>query len=402
MFEKGLFELTIANLEYVYQAILGENDLEPLRKSNFTAIRSTNNLTLIKRIERDFECYLRNVLLTLPKNSREEAAAILDVVQRDTLDRDDIRVFLERQTTLLPSLDHIPDGLHAMLFKLGAIEPNWANCLAFMEGDGFESDSLAEYLDREDVRAAILKHAIPNDSDSQKLRQFLFHAGSLSNTAYQEYAQALPKPFSIFPEGLDPSKLRILIDERKVTFSKENLDALVDATDLQVLFVATNINTYLAGPDDFALDDNFRERLLRTEIDDGDKVAIVQLMDLSSLVGLPGRSALIGPIINHPDANISKIDTSIAQSLISHAASIAMRISLFNKLHSLMSDEEVRQVLANLPQPFSEIKTGYGRPRLKNSPENLRLVEWLDTRSIISSWSEGSLFTDDIRVNLYR
>lgn len=311
-------------------------------------------------------------------------------------------MFLERQTTLLPSLDHIPDGLHAMLFQLGAIEPNWANCLAFMEGDGFESDSLAEYLDREDIRAAILKHAIPNDSDSQKLRQFLFHAGSLSNTAYQEYAQALPKPFSIFPEGLDTSKRRILIVERKVTFSKENLDALVDATDLQVLFVATNINTYLAGPDDFALDDNFREGLLRTEIDDGDKLAIVQLMDLSSLVGLPERSALIGPIINHPDANISKIDPIIAQSLISHAAPIAMRISLFNKLHSLMSDEEVRQVLANLPQPFSEIKTGYGRPRLKNSPENLKLVEWLDTRSIISSWSEGSLFTDDIRVNLYR
>ncbi len=59
-------------------------------------------------------------------------------------------------------------------------------------------------------------------------------------------------------------------------------------------------------------------------------------------------------------------------------------------------------VLADLPRPFSEIRTGYLTPRLTKTPGNLALVRWLAARKIISSWSEGGIFVDDIRVNLFR
>lgn len=402
MFEAGLFELTIANLEYVYGSILGEIDLEPLHKRNFTAIRSTNNAILMERVERDFDRYFSDVLLELEENSKEDAPAILAVVRHDTLGEDDLREFLERQTTLLPTLEGVPKRLHAVLFKLSMIEPTWVNCRDFMKGEGFEADSLVGYLDRDIVRAAILQHPIPSDSDSLQLRQFLVGAGSLSDTAYREYSHALPSSFKKPPEGLEPAKLRILVDEGKITFTKESLDALTDNTDLQVLFVAANIDRYLADPDNFALDDDFREELLRSEIDNVAKLDLVELMDLEVLVGLPERSALIGPIIDSTDANISNLNERIAQALITHSTPIATQISLFNKYHSLMTDDEVQHVLANLPRPFSEIKTGYNRPRLKNTPENQNLVAWLDSRNIISSWSKSSFFTDDIRVNLYR
>ncbi len=126
-------------------------------------------------------------------------------------------------------------------------------------------------------------------------------------------------------------------------------------------------------------------------------------MDLGALEGLPERSALIGPIINSADADISILNSISAQLLIAHATPIETQISLFNKCHSLMTDDEVRQVLVNLPNPFSEIKTGNYTARLKNTPENKNLARWLDSRNIISTWSEGSYFTnDDIKVNLYR
>lgn len=402
MFEEGFFELTIQNLEYVWQAILGENNLEPLHERNFTAIRSTNNATLIKRVERDFNRYLHDILLELQGNSKEGATAILAVVSHEALDLDGLQKFLERQTTLLPTLEDVPERLHAMMFKLNVIEPTWVNCLAFMEGEGFEADGLVGYLDVDVVRAAILQYPIPSDSDSLKLRQFLVGAGSLSDTAYREYAQALPKSFNKLPIELEPTKLRILIDEGKITFTKENLDAFADNRDLQVLFVAANIDKYLDDPDTFALDDDFREELLRSEIDNVAKLRIVELMDLETLVDLPERSALIGPILDNTDANISNLNGSIAQSLITHSTPISTQISLLNKYNSLMADDEVRHVLANLPKPFSEIKTGYNTPRLKKTPENQNLVRWLDSRNIISSWSESSFFTDDLRVNLYR
>ena len=402
MFERGLFELTILNLEFAYQVILGVKDLEPLRESNFSTIRKTNNATLMKRIERDFDNYIRDILWELPGNSKEDASAIRAVILHDELDQDDLWEFLEGQTTLLPTLEDIPETLHTMLFKLSVIKPSWMNCLAFMEGEGFGEDNLVKYLDRDVVRSAILEHPIPNDEDSAKLRQFLFEAGSLSDVAYREYIHALPRKFEILPKEVGPTKLRILIDEEKISFTEENFGGLSDNRNLQVLFVAANINTYLEEPDNFALDDNFREELLRSEIDDVVKLRIVKLMDLELLVNLPERSALIGPVLNNTDANIPNLNEYIAQSLIINSSPVATQISLFNKLQSLMTDDEVRLILANLPIPFSEIKTGYNQPKLKNTPENHHLVKWLDSRNIISSWSESNFFTDDIRVNLYR
>ena len=280
MFEAGLFELTIKNLEYAYQTILGEGDLEALREKNFTTIRSTNDATLTKRVEQDFDLYLRDVLLGLQENSKEDASAILDVVRRDTVDQDDLQLFLERQTTLLPSLENVPEGLHAMLFKLSAVEPSWVNCLAFMEGDGFEAESLVEYLGQGDVRSALLKHPIPDVSETKKLRIFLVRANALTDAAYSEYAQALPRTFEFVPEELEQPKLQILIETEKLSFTTKVLEALADYRDLQVLFVATNIDDYLANPDNFELDDVFREELLRSEIDQVAKSETVKLIDL--------------------------------------------------------------------------------------------------------------------------
>jgi len=402
MFEAGLFELTIANLEYVYQAILGERNLEPLRERNFTTIRSKSNATLMERVERDFDRYVRDILLGLQGNSKEDAPAIMAVVCHDGLDQDDLQEFLERQTTLLPTLEDVPKRLHAMLFKINAIEPTWANCLGFMEGDGFDQDSLVGYLDRDDVRGAILQYPIPSDSDSLKLRRFLIEADSLSDGAYREYAHALPNSFKKPPEGLEPAKLRILIDEGRIMFSKDSLDAFADNRDLQVLFVTKNIARYLENPDNFALDDDSREELLRSELDNEAKLGLIELMDLETLVGLPERAALIGPLLRKADAQVSNINFGIAQSLIKNSTPETTQIAILNKYHTLMTDDEVRHLLSNLQEPFSEIKTGYNIPRLENTPENKDLVRWLDSRDIISSWSDGGFFTNDIRVNLYR
>lgn len=402
MFEEGFFELTIANLEYVYQAILGESDLESLREMNFTTIREMNNTPLLKRIDRDFDLYLRDILLGLQENSREDVPAILAVISHETLDQDDLRAFLEQQTTLLPAIEDVPEKLHAMLFRLSMIEPTWVNCLAFMDGEGFEAESLVGYLDRGIVRAAILEHPMPSDRDSLPLRQLLLEADSLSDDSYREYAHAQPRPIEKPPEGLEPSKLQILIDEGKITFTRESLDALIDNRDLQILFVAANIDTYLANPDSYALDDDFREGLLRSKIENAVKLRIVKLMDLNAIVNLPSRAALIGPIIQNTDVEIFDLNVDIVRSLIEHSRPIETQISLLNKCHPDLNDDEVRQILANLPQPFSEIKTGYMTPKLENSPENKELVAWLKSRKIISSWSESSLFGNEIRVNLYR
>lgn len=402
MFNQGAFELTIPNLEFIYEVILGKDELELMREKNLTTVRSTNDDVLIKRIERNFEQYFHDVLLKLDENSKEDVPAILEVVNQETLDIDEIQEFLERQTERLPSLGDIPERLYSVLLSSNLIEPAWENCLTFIDSEEFEEDLLVEYLERDTVRDAILDNNIPEDSHSFKLREFLLNSGSLSDNAYREYIRALPGKFKSFPEYLESSKLLILIEENKIVFEEKTTQELGHERELQLTFVSVNIEKYLAEPEVFAFSDDFLEDLLRTEISNYAKVGIIKLMDLEQVTNSPERASLIGPVLNTTDVDNFKLDASIAQSLVIHSRPVETQVSLFNKYNSLMSDDEIHYVLDNLPRPFCEIKTGYKTPRLKNTLENQEFVEWLDSRNIISSKRDARFSTDDIKVNLYR
>lgn len=403
MVEAGLFELSVENIEYVYRQILGGSNLESLRTRNYTTLRSMGCSILERRIEREFEAYLGNVLLKLEGNSGEDISSILEILRRDDVDHETLREFVERQSALVPELSEVPEKLHAMLFQLRKITPSWENCFAFLRGSGFDEEQLISYLDSAGVREALREQPIPADPDSRPLREFLPNAAALSDPAYADYVGALPQPLTRFPEAVELSKKRILINQRNIALTKESLDDLADEGELKVLFVSKNIESYLDDPDSFALDDGFLENLLQTEITDEQKASVIGLMDLSTVVSLPARAALLGPIMDRTKSDLSKLDADVAKSLIAHSAPVSTRISILNKSNGALTDDDVRRVLADLPAPYSDIKTGYHMPRLDNNSENRTLLGWLDSRNIISSWKvDRSFFTDDLRVYLYR
>lgn len=403
MVEAGLFELTVENIEYIYRQVLGGSDIDALRTRNYTTLRSMGSDMLEGRIEREFEAYLDEVLLKLAGNTDEDVSAILAILRRDDVDHGSLSDFLERQSALVPELSEVPENQHAMLFQLRRVSPTWENCLAFLSGSGFDDQHMISYLNSSGIRSALLERPIPAGPDSRPLQEFLLNAAALSDPAYSDYIGALPQPFERFPEGLQQSKLRILINQRKIAFSKESFDDLTSEVELQVFFVAANISSYLDEPGMLALDDEFLVKLLQTEITDKQQASVIALMNLGAVAELPERAALLGPIIDRINSDLSKLTPDVAKSLIAHSTPVSTQISILNKTNDALTDDEIRQVLAGLPLPYSDIKPGYHTPRLDNSSENRTLLGWLDSRNIISTWKvEKGFFTDYLRVNLYR
>lgn len=403
MVEAGLFELTVENIEYVYLKVLGGSDLDALRTRNYTTLRSMGSELLEGRIEREFETYLDEVLLRLKGNVDEDVSSILTILRRDDVDPESLSKFVERQSALVPELSEVPERLHATLFELRRISPTWKNCLAFLSGTGFDDAQLISYLDSGGVRTVLLEEPIPADPESLPLRVFIFNAAALSDPAYSDYVRALPPPLEQFPENVGHSKRMILINQRKITFTKESFDDLANEGDLQVLFVAANIESYINEPDMISLDDDFLEKLLEMEIADEQKAAVIGLMNLDAIVELPERAALLGPIMDRTGVDLSNLNAEVAKSLIAHSAPVPTRISILNKVNAVLTDDDVRQVLAGLPFPYSEIKTGYYTPKLDNNSENRALLGWLESRNIISSWKvDRGILSEYLRVNLYR
>lgn len=401
LYELGHYRLNDANFEYIFGSILREETGQPLSKRHYSRVRDSNARPLLVRVEGDFAAYFANVLLESDANDGEDIEAIRAVLSHEELDADEVKRFVLRQTRILPTLAEVPERHQVMVVRGARIAPTWSNCLAFILSESFEPEVLIAFLAVDEVRADLLATPIPDAKDAYPLRQFLINAEDLADNVYREYVRALPREFKKFPDAVSAGKLRILIDERRVTFDAGNLAALEGEVDLQTAFVAQNIASYLLDPSPFSIDDDFRERLLAADISDNEKLATIGLMDLGHLSALPERAGLIGPILLRTNETLPSFSPEVVKAIIVNAEPIGTQIQLLNLLHDTLDKNEVREVLGQLPYPYSRIQIGSARPRLTRTNENRELVRWLDGRDIISSVGEAR-WSDNIVVYLYK
>lgn len=400
LFEAGRYTLTIDNLDYAVQTVLGEGDMQSLHTRHYTTISQIANAPLTARIEREFAGHLKLVLIGLPDNRQESTATILGILARNDADFDDLVAFLRMQSAVIPTLAAVPARFHSPAFQLGRIAPSWENVRAFLSSEAFDSESLTTFLNMDASQAALSAEPMPDDEGVAPLHLFLIENDGLTEAAYRIYVRALPRGFSQFPDGVDIPKLQILIEEGRVAFSSEALDFLSAHDDLRLAFAIRNIEPFLKEQATLSIDDDFREALLGSPIGDGHKVAIIRSMDLDQLSGLATRARVVGAILERTEADLPGLSVAPARAIILATRPTEAQIRLFNRYQSLLSDDDVREILAELPRPFSEIKRGYGIPLLENTQANAALAAWLVSRRIISSVGKG--WFGEIRINLFR
>ncbi|KQU48120.1 hypothetical protein ASG67_12310 [Sphingomonas sp. Leaf339] len=397
LFEAGLYTLTIDNLDYVVQTVLGESDMQSLHTRHYTTISQIANTPLTARIEREFAGHLKLVLIGLPDNRQESTATILAILARNDADFDDLVAFLRTQSAVIPILAAVPARFHSQAFQLGRIAPSWENVRAFLSSEVFDSESFTTFLNMDAPQAALSAEPMPDDEGAAPLHRFLIENDGLTEAAYRTYVRALPRGHSQFPDGVGVPKLKILIEEGRVAFSGEALDFLSAHDDLRLAFAIKNIEPFLNEQARLSIDDDFREALLGSPIGDGHKVAIIRSMDLAQLSGLATRARVVGAILERTGADLPGLSAGAARAIILATRPIEVQVRLFNRYQSLLSDDDVREILAELPRPFSEIKRGYGIPLLENTQTNAALAAWLVSRKIISSVGKG--WFGEIRIN---
>lgn len=400
LFEAGHYSLTIGNLDFVHSSVLDRSNADALHRRHLSTLREVGSRPLLDRVETGFEEYFENVLMRLDENEEENLSAMLDVLSHDALEVEEVETFISRQREVFPSFEGVPDRWRPALFRLAKIEPTWVNCAAFLSDETFEAAALVEFLSEDGVRASLLEAEVPAGDEALALRNFLRDTSDLPDDVYREFVAALPRKAKRFPREIDGAKRRILVEENAVTFGGENFDALAEDAKLQVLFVARNISAYLEDPAAVPVDDAFREKLLRSDIANDFKRAVIGLMDLSQIAEITERAALVAPILARTDVSLEGMTFEVARAFILAAEQTPLRIELLNGLHQTMDLPQVRETLGLLPAPYSSITVGYARPRLANNAENRTLVSWLDNRDVISSYGEA-FWSDDIVVYLY-
>ncbi|MBT0668119.1 ATP-binding protein [Novosphingobium profundi] len=402
VFNEGLYELSIANLEFISWTILGIDDQERVHRQNYTTLLEARSGPLLKVIDERFDEYLRKVLNQLPDNRYESVDAMLQIIERNDLEHDAIVEFLDRQVVLLPSLNDVPETLQVAVLDLEKIEATWDNCLSFLDSDAFDATVLTRFLNNEGSMRALAPHPLPGGKPGEALRKFIIENAELKDEAYATYVQSLSDRLNAFPGQLSAEKLAILVEHDAVTFSADSLSQLGDDPALGAAFVVRNITAFLEVEGDCALDDDFRQILLEAAISDEHRLRIIRTMDLRLLADMASRAALVGMIIARTGVKVENLDANSAGAVIVSTRPLATQITLLNMLHDQFDDQQLRDLLQSLPAPLSEIKPGFGTPRLDSNDTNLEFVTWLKKRGFISSWTQGAYFDKSIRMNMFR
>ncbi|MEH6630233.1 MAG: ATP-binding protein [Halopseudomonas aestusnigri] len=399
--DEGLYEISIENFEFIFRDVLGLTAIEDLQTKHYSTVLESEEAVLIGKVLHDFDRYLKNILLQSESNTKEEISAIIKVINHDEIESKHLEKFIEKQEVKLPSLDQIPERFHSLFFRLRKIDVSWENCLAYIVSGDFDAKNLTSFLLHEETLSRLSPITIDDKETALPLRQFLIDNNGFEADTYRTYTRTLPNKFKKFPKEIDPEKLLILIEEDKISFSTANFSFLAEYEDLSVLFVARNIEAYFENSDKYEIDDDFREELLVSNVNDEQKVRIIDEMNLSLISGLPSRASVVGQILHRTGADVGQLTAEPAQAVILNSNPIAIQISLFNKYQKALSPEQVWKTIHLLPRPFSEIKPGWRRPTIPNTPENLEFVSWLEARSIISS-SKLTFLKDEIRIHNFR
>jgi hypothetical protein len=403
LFENGLYEISIDNLDFIFHGLLGVPDGGRPREHNYSLMLETASAPLLAKVDRHFGDYLERVLLQLPDNCHESVPAIMVVMGRGDLEREAVIRFLERQKAVLPTLDGVPIDLHAPLFEMQKIEPAWGNVTVFSQSESYSADILTDFLNREPTLKALAQQPITDGEHARSLRAFIIENDALSDRAYAAYVMALPRNFKAFPSTLSPAKTKILVDQNRIDFSEDSLSQLDDNLSLKIAFVKNNLDSFFEIHDKCALGDDFRESLLEADIDDASRLRIISAMDLSLLSGLPRRAATIGRILARSGVSIDNLDSDAARAIILNASPLDTRIKLLNMLHEMFDDQAIREILEASSDPLRDIRPGWGSPKLEKSDVNVAFVTWLRARRFISSWKiEEGFFSSSIRLNLHR
>jgi hypothetical protein len=398
--ENSLYSVTADNIRTVLEHSLDSDELAGLSDRHFTTILGSGNEALCKHIEKNFITYLRKVLLQIEQNTREEIGTIQRVLEHGEVSQDFLEEFLAKQDAVFPSIDMIPKAFHTFVFKNGMVEATWENTISYCHTEEFDAEVLTEFMQLSGVKSSLLQDKYAENSQSLAMSRFIFSNVDFSDEEYRQYLKKLPTRFQNFPESSPTSKRLILIEEGIIRLTEQVFQAAQSEETVVESLLVHNIETYLGDKSKYPIDETVRENLLASEISDNQKLLIIEDVDLATVPANASMAEKIGAVFNSTNIDFKPYGPDFIQSLLQHAKPLKVKISLLNKCHKVLSYEQVRQVIENMPDPFPDTLVAWRNPRIPYTPDNKSLVTWLEEREIISSSSVT--FLDEIKINTFR
>jgi len=356
--------------------------------ANYSAITSSGSEELKKYINVNLSHYINNVFLNLLNNTHENATAIKQLINAESIDNKQKQQIIIMQEITFENFEFIPVDLWGYILSNRKIDISWMNIATYLIEKACENEIVTELLNQKNIVSFLSKQPIKTDvlgdDYSDLLSRFIVANDKINDDAYISYVEILPYSYPDFPDGISQVKAKCLAQTRTIQLSNESYEFAKNDYPLLSILLSSNINEFLKKKPMYPITDTIREKLLSSGINIKQKLEIIKDVTPSGARASKHLSRLISVMIKLPDANCDYFDNEVISSAIVNAFNVEDSILILIKCIMSWDLKMTMDVLKQLPAPFNEISEYGKRPKLPNTSTNRQFAKLLVARKFIS------------------
>lgn len=328
--------------------------------------------------------HIKEFMNLIPESdTRESAEAIVAIVNNKEIDKEVVRKFLGRQENKLEDLDSVNSDCYGLVFELDKIEPSWVSIETYYSTCPDEKEQVVEYIKR---HVDELKNSKSEEEDMGLQTLLLTDNETLTTQQYEQLVKCFDEFFDISDlANLDDERLKIVVDNDLVEYSKEAVDFFSGKSDeLMTTFIIHFIDDIEKDESfDVSFSNELGLRLLNSELTLKQKRwlldTIIVINDGEDKVELAKQICYY-----YKEIGVDK-DTEIdfvvdAMEAYTDEAGWKVKIDLINAINATSSYNEEREVkmINALGGGYPVLnKLGESPKTFDNNVENITLLNYL-------------------------
>lgn len=400
-----LYAITSDNVNYVLQKFADPQRVYTINpdKANYTSILAAGSEHLKKYVEENLSDYFEKVFLTLPDNSEESETAIKALINHEMIDYSQRKITISKQNHIFETFEGIPETLWPHMFREQKVIISWDNISKYLNYKDSDKEVVTELLRRQNIVdfLSTLNISIEalGDNNSKLLSRFILDNNEINDSDYCKLINCLPYSYHDFPTAISKEKIKYLAEVRTVRLSEQSFSFVGNDNQLAAILISKNFNEYLKEKEKYPISDDVRELLLSNEISNENKISICLDVTPSGAIKSERLSRLVANVLVSNEIDYSEIDDAVISAAIINAQTTSDSIMLLMRCLFTWDEKKTMEVLADLPEPFSEISLYGKRPKLDHNEQNLALAKLLEKKGFISSIKEKR---DSIIINTFK
>ncbi|GMB02055.1 hypothetical protein [Pelosinus sp. IPA-1] len=396
VYENNMYKINQEMIELIIN-IKGKvpaDKIAELKTSNYTVIKESNCDYLIKYIDDNIQEYLENVFLKLENNNNETEENILNLLNKESLDKALQVAILDKEVKVITDITEVKNKeLWNILVQSFKVSAEWFNVINYYKEINKIDDVLVMFFNRNYIELSkneLNKYDGIEDALYKKISMDIMRCEQIEESCFEKIKESIPYQFDKFSvEDLSENRISSIINEGLLSLTIENFNSLKDnSQNKHILLLERKIDEYLGKDTEYELDSNDIEMLLDSEVITSEqKKSIIQ--DMNEGLISDDNSLAEKIYIVSLDHEFNEMTQEIFEKLImSDLLSSDKKLNIITKVIEYLPKEAIMGSFANIEAPYCEIANSGKRPLLLDNSINQALVIQLETKGYISSWKK--------------